>query len=169
MTALWDQVCPRGLSSSLMYILISLLWGSLWPICTNGTSYGATPWNLLEFVLKQSGFSPCIPPQTSDTHGLQAALSAYRYAGVVQANCCKLEISTRFGTCIAVTDISFEILSWRHVRSYLNLIALIYERAGSKLDVSHGASQKATLSLPFPYLRAFPVVCKDHFIFHLLH
>jgi len=93
-------------------------------------------------------------------------LSAYKYAGAGQDSGYKLEISTRFGICVAVTDLSFVTLLWWHMRSYQNLITLIFERSSCKFGYfPWGFSE----SNAFPALSlsesAFLVVCKDHLIF----
>lgn len=86
--------------------------------------------------------------------------------GPFKTTAIKLEMYTSFGTCVAVTDLSFVMLSWWHMRSCLTLMALIYERAVCKFGYfPWGFSE----SNAFPALslseRAFPVVCKDHLIF----
>lgn len=128
------------------------------------------PWNQPELALEQNAPLPCSPPQTaSDTHVLQCDLSAYKYAGAVQDSCYKLEISTRFGTCIAVTDLSFIILSWWPMRSCLNPIALIYERGGCKFGYFPWGFSESNAFPAFSLSeRAFPVACKGHLIFRVL-
>lgn len=97
---------------------------------------------------------------------LQRIFFAYQYAGAVQDNCYKLEISNRFGICIAATDLSSVVLSQGHMRSCLNQISLIYERCGCNFgDFQWGFSE----NIAFPALslseRLFPVVWKAHLIF----
>lgn len=42
---------------------------------------------------------------------MQCALFAYQYVGAVDGNCYKPEIFSGFGTCIAVMNLTFVVLS----------------------------------------------------------
>lgn len=75
-------------------------------------------------------------------------------------------MSTILGICVVGTDLSFVSLSWWHMRSYLNLIPLIYERTGCKFDYFPWGFSESTAFLALSLSEgALPVACQDHLTF----
>lgn len=152
MTPLWDQVWPAGHFLPCVLPVPSdvdpvtcLYW------CVRS---GAMPWNHAELVLEQNGDLACSPPQTtSDTHCASLCFVCIQVGRGFSNNCYKLEMSTMPGICMFGTDLSFVSChggTWEATWTWSP--GFMKERVVS-LIISHGASQKAMLSLPFPYLR----------------
>lgn len=163
MTALWDQVWPGGhvlpcmlpvashVDSCDLVVLMFWIWS--WPLEPCRACTGAR--DLL-----------CSLPQAVIHTLLPCAWPVYKSAGAFQDNCYKLEMFTMLRICMVGTDLSFVTLSWWHMRSYLNLILLIYERTGCKFDYfPWGFSESNAFPALFLSEGALPVACKDHLTF----